>query len=112
LLHQESIVAHGGVAGLRNAGDLEAALAYPLNLLVHGDLDIAALAAAYGVALAKSRAFVHGNDRAAFLGIGLFLSLNGWHLTASQPEATHIMRLLASESIDEAALADWIRANL
>ena len=77
ILHDESLAAHGGASGLRDAGLLESALARPLNLVAYGDPDVCELAAAYGVGLAKNHAFVDGNKRAAFLAVGLFLRLNG-----------------------------------
>ena len=76
-----------------------------------GEPDFAALAASYGVGLAKNHAFVDGNKRAAFLAVGLFLALNGQRLVASQVEATTTMLALAEGSLDEAGFADWIRRH-
>ena len=53
LLHDESIAEHGGAAGIRDEGLLESALARPLNQAAYGSPDLAALAASYGVGLAK-----------------------------------------------------------
>lgn len=58
LLHDESLAEHGGSAGVRDDGLLESALARAKNLAVYGNRDIAELAAAYGVGLAKHHAFV------------------------------------------------------
>ena len=112
LLHGESIAEHGGVPGLRDEGLLESALARPLNLAVYGVPDVADLAAAYGVGLAKNHAFVDGNKRAAFLAIGLFLALNGQRLVATQVDATMTMLGVAAGTLDEAAFATWLRAHL
>jgi death-on-curing protein len=111
MLHDESLVDHGGAPGLRDEGLLDSALARPLNLLAYGDPDFADLAAAYGVGLAKNHPFVDGNKRAAFLSVGLFLMLNGYRLTAGQAEATIAMLEVAAGDLDEAAFASWIRAN-
>jgi death-on-curing protein len=111
LLHADSLAEHGGAAGLRDEGLLDSALARPLNLAAYGEPDIAALAASYGVGLAKNHAFVDGNKRAAFLAVGLFLALNGQRLVASQVEATTTMLALAEGSLDEAGFADWIRRH-
>lgn len=111
ILHDESLAEHGGASGLRDEGLLDSALARPLNLLAYGAPDAADLAAAYGVGLAKNRAFIDGNKRVAFLSAGLFLALNGRRLTASQADATLTMLSVASSEIDEAAFARWIRAN-
>ena len=112
MLHDESLAEHGGASGIRDEGLLESALARPLNLAVYNEPDLAALAASYAVGLAKNHAFVDGNKRAAFLGMGLFLYLNGSKLIASQADATVTMLAVASGDIDEATLADWIRRNM
>lgn len=114
LLHDESLAEHGGAPGLRDEGLLDSALARPLNLFDYGDPppDLAALAASYGVGLAKNHAFVDGNKRAAFLAVGLFLALNGHRLAATQADATLTMLAVAAGELDEAAFAGWIRAHL
>ena len=112
LLHDESLAEHGGAPGLRDEGLLDSALARPLNLVAYGEPDLAALAAAYGVGLAKNHAFVDGNKRAAFLAVGLFLALNGQRLAATQADATLTMLSVASGDMSEDAFAAWIRAHL
>ena len=111
LLHDESLAEHGGAAGLRDDGLLESALARPLNLAAHGEPDVHALAAAYGVGLAKNHPFVDGNKRAAFLAVGLFLALNRWRLTAPQADATLTMLAVASGQMDEDTFARWLRQH-
>ena len=110
-LHDESLAEHGGASGLRDAGLLESALARPLNLVAYGDPDVADLAAAYAVGLAKNHAFVDSNKRAAFIAVGLFLRLNGHRLTASQADATVTMLGVAAGEINEPDLAQWLRTH-
>jgi death-on-curing protein len=109
LLHAESLAEHGGSSGLRDEGLLESALARPLNLAAYGNPDFAELAAAYGMGLARNHPFVDGNKRAAFLAVGLFLTLNGYRLHAAQVDATMTMLAVATGDIDEPAFAAWIR---
>ncbi len=111
LLHDESLAEHGGAPGLRDEGLLESALARAPNLAHYGEPDVFELAACYGVALAKNHAFVDGNKRVAFLAIGLFLTLNGKRLVASQAEATLTMLAVAAGSMDEGQLAAWLLAQ-
>ena len=111
LLHDESLAEHGGASGLREEGLLESALARPLNLAANGSPDVHALAAAYGVGLAKNHPFVDGNKRAAFLAVGMFLRLNGWRLTAPQADAMLTMLGVAAGQMDEAAFAHWLRQH-
>ena len=112
LLHDESIAEHGGLPGLRDEGLLESALARPLNLAAYGEPDVAALAASYGVGLAKNHAFVDGNKRVDFLAVGLFLALNGQRLVATQAEATLAMLDVAAGTLNEAAFARWLRSHV
>ncbi len=111
LLHDESLAEHGGSPGLRDEGLLESALARPKNPAAYESPDHAALAASYGVGLAKNHAFVDGNKRAAFLAVGLFLYLNGFRLTASQAQATLTMLAVASGELSEEAFAAWLREH-
>ena len=111
LLHDESLAEHGGAPGLRDEGLLDSALARPINLAAYGEPDFAALAASYGVGVAKNHPFVDGNKRAAFLAVGLFLYLNGLRLHASQAEATVTMLAVAAGDLCEADFAAWLRAH-
>ena len=111
LLHAESLAEHGGGQGLRDEGLLDSALTRPQNLAAYGNPDHAALAASYGLGLAKNHAFVDGNKRAALLATGLFLYLNGWRLTASQADTTLAMLSLAAGDLSEDAFAAWLRAH-
>ena len=112
LLHDESLAEHGGTPGLRDESLLDSALARPLNLAAYGKPDAAALAASYGVGVAKNHAFVDGNKRAAFLCVGLFLAINGWRLKASQLEATSAMLAVAGGEFEETVFAEWLRHHL
>ena len=115
LLHGESLATHGGREGMRDEGLLESALMRPQNIMAYADADnppdAAALAASYGVGLAKNNPFVDGNKRAAFLAVGLFLYLNGLRLQATQTDATLTMLAVAAGDITEEAFAAWLREH-
>ena len=110
-LHDESLAEHGCATGMRDEGLLDSALARPLNLAAYGEPTLADLAACYGVGVAKNRAFVDGNKRAAFLSVGLFLAINGHRLVATQADATLAMLAVAAGDMDETQFADWIRQH-
>jgi death-on-curing protein len=112
LLHEESLAEHGGASGLRDEGLLDSALTRPLNLALYEQPDLAALAASYGVGLAKNHPFVDGNKRAAFLAVGLFLMANGQRLHATQADATLTMLAVAAGELDEAGFAEWLRSHI
>lgn len=111
LLHGESLVLHGGAAGIRDEGLLESALMRPKNLVIYGSPDVFDCAAAYAFGLAKNHPFVDGNKRAAFLACGLFLRLNGQRLTATQAKATLTMLALAAGQLSETEFAAWLRGH-
>ena len=67
--------------------------------------------ACYGFGIAKNHAFVDGNKRAAFLCIGLFLTMNEYKLTASQVDALDTVLSVASGTLSEKQLALWISKN-
>jgi len=112
-LHDESLAMFGGARGLRDAGLFESALLRPLNQhLYKPDSYIAELAAAYAFGLAKNHPFIDGNKRTAFLALGLFVALNGWRLETTQLDAIETMLSLATGTLDESDLANWIRERI
>ena len=112
LLYQQSFAENGEEPGAHHAPRLDAALAYPLNLAVTGEADVAAIAAAYAIGVLRYRPFTLGNRRAAALVLELFLSLNGWRLEAARDETLNVMQQVDTAACDEAMLANWIRARL
>lgn len=111
LLHAESLAEHGGRQGMRDEGLLDSALARPVNLAAYGEPDFAALAASYGVGVAKNHPFIDGNKRAALLATGLFLYVNGYKLTASQADTTRTIFALAAGDLTEDTFAAWLRQH-
>jgi len=113
LLQRESLAEHGGRAGIRDKGLMESALTRPRQLQTYeASADLGRLAAAYGVGLVRNHPFVDGNKRAAFLAVGLFLGLNGYHLVADPADAARTMFALAADEIDELEFAAWIRNGM
>ena len=110
-VHEEQLAEHGGAAGTRDATLLESALARPLHLAAYGEPDAAALAASYGYGLARNHAFVDGNKRTAFVAVELFLSLNGFELTANDVACVLTMLDVAAGHLSEQAFAAWLRQN-
>ena len=112
-LHSRSLALHGGAPGLRDQGLLESALARPLNRYAYdGVNDIAELAATYAAALSSNRPFVGGNNRTAFLGMGLFLELNGLGLKAGPADAALTMLQVAAGRVGIAELTQWVGGNV
>jgi len=112
LLHEESLAEFGGAPGVADESLLESALARPQNTHAYRpESTIADLAASCAYGLARNHAFVDGNKRAAFLAIGVFLSINGYQLVAKQIDAIQTMRAVAAGELNEQGLAAWIVEN-
>ena len=113
LLHDETLAEHGGLPGLRDEGLLDSALARPHQIYAYeSDADVARLAAAYAVGLARNHPFADGNKRAAFLALGLFLGLNGYGLAADRAEATVTMLSVAAGQLSEGDFVSWVRTHI
>lgn len=110
-VHNQQLAEHGGSAGVRDSGLLESALARPQNLVAYGEPDVHDLAAAYGYGIARNHPFIDGNKRTAFVAVELFLSLNGFTLTATDVDCVITMLALAAGELREEAFARWLRAT-
>ena len=112
-IHADQIQQHGGSHGVNSEALIEPALARLQNLLADVPAsDLAALAASLGYGLAKNHGFSDGNKRTAFMAIFTFLGLNGFRLTAPEPEVVQLMLSVATDELGEEALAGWIRNDL
>ncbi|MCK4549620.1 MAG: type II toxin-antitoxin system death-on-curing family toxin, partial [Candidatus Krumholzibacteria bacterium] len=86
-IHSRLLAEHGGASGLRDEALLESALAAPVNHFEYSKADEFMLSAIYAHALTSNHPFIDGNKRTAFAAAGIFLELNGYRLTASEPDA-------------------------
>ena len=112
-IHFDQIQSHGGLAGLRDEGALEGALARARNRYAYGKKpDLATLAAAYAFGLARDHPFQDGNKRIAFLTAVVFLGLNGYDLDVSDEDVIAHIVALAAGRLSEAKLAGWIRRHM
>ncbi|MGA9129260.1 MAG: type II toxin-antitoxin system death-on-curing family toxin [Terracidiphilus sp.] len=113
IAHDLELAAHGGSAGVRDAGLLESALARPKNLLAYSNSapSLPVLAAAYAFGISSNHAFVDGNKRTALLVSFAFLDVNGLEVTASQEDAFLTILSLAAGEISEEQLAQWFEGN-
>jgi len=109
--HDEQLAEHGGASGIRDQNLFESALARPQNLAAYGGPDAAALAASYAFGLAKNRPFIDGNKRIALVAQESFLVLNGFDLIADDAQCVAVILSLASDTLGEDELAEWIRRH-
>ena len=112
-IQQDLIATHGGLAGVRDNGLAESALARPRQAFAYGSApDIAALAASYGYGIARNHPYHDGNKRIAFVAMAVFAELNGFELEAAESDVVDMMLRLAAGELDEDQLAHWLRAHL
>lgn len=111
-VHDRQLAEHGGLAGVKDRGLLELAMARPVNRHAYGEQDLLALGAAYAFGIARNPPFADGSKRTAWVMARLFLKLNGAQLTCAKDEAVRMMLALAAGEIDEQAVAEWFRAHL
>ena len=112
-LHDRLLALDGGAPGLRDPGLLQSALARPRQLHAYGDNpDITDMAAAYIAGIVRNHPFIDGNKRTGFLVGVLFLELNGYRFTAAEESAAQAILSLAAGTLDEPALAAWLRSNV
>ena len=111
-IHDEAIYAFGGLAGVRDTGLLESAIDRPRNRLAYEpESSLFDLAAALCVGIAKNHPSIDGNKRTALLATRAFLFLNGYALEPAEEDEVLTLIAVADSSLNELALADWLRKN-
>ena len=104
----------GGLAGLRDPGLLDAAVAMPRQqfggALLHDGLP--SMAAAYLFHIANNHAFLDGNKRAAAMAALVFLKVNGVEHLPAWEAMTAATLAVASGTFDKDAITLWFQTEL
>jgi death-on-curing protein len=111
-IHDRQLAEHGGLDEVLDRGRIESALARPQNLARYGELDAAALAAAYAYGLLRNHGFADGNKRTAWVIARLFLADNGYLLRFDPAEAVGVVGAVAAGTLREDQLAEWFRPRI
>lgn len=111
-VHDRQLAEHGGLAGTKDEGLIESAMARPLNKHAYGERDSCALAASYAYGIARNHPFADGNKRTAWVIARLFLKLNGVEIAFDKTDAIRMMLGLASGQLAEDEVAQWFREHL
>jgi death-on-curing protein len=90
---------------------LDSTLARPLNRAGYGEPDIAELAAAHGLAIARNHPFIDGNKRTAFVALELFLRLKGCLLVVGDAEAVVMTLAMAAGEVADDEFISWVREH-
>jgi death-on-curing protein len=110
-IHDRLLAAHGGAAGLRDAGLLQSALTRPRQHYTYRLPSIIELAATYTTGIVGNHPFVDGNKRAGFTVGVVFLELNGYEFKAIEENVIHTVLAIAAGELDGAGYATWLRSN-
>ncbi|HWB97006.1 MAG TPA: type II toxin-antitoxin system death-on-curing family toxin [Bryobacteraceae bacterium] len=112
-LHETQLDRFRGTMGTPDRPSLEAALAYPQQILAaRPEASLSHLAGAYAAGILKYHPFADGNKRTGFLSAYTFLKDNGRHLAAPQTEVVISMRLLAAGAWNEQRFTAWLESRL
>lgn len=108
-IHVDQLERYGGSGGMRDPGQLEAALFRPQTGYY---ADLIEEAAALWESLSQNHPFVDGNKRTAFAAMYTFLEINGWHLTAGADVTDAFLHeRYESGTFSFPMLVAWLRAN-
>ena len=105
LLHENSLIEHGGATGIRDRGAFESAVTQPQNDYWYGRADLFGIAAAYAFHIAEAQAFLDGNKRTAMAAALAFLELNGIETSENTFLLYEGMIAIAKHELDKAGMA-------
>lgn len=109
-IHEDQIERYGGVQGVRDYGQLEAALYRPQSGYYS---DLIEEAAALWESLAQNHPFIDGNKRTAFAATHTFLFINGARLAADSGETFRfIAGLYEGGRFRFEGLVSWLRSHV
>ncbi len=110
-IHEMMLAQHGGLAGVRDEGLLESALAKPRNLFAYGSPTLPEMAASYAAGIIRNHPFFDGNKRTGFLVAATFLELNGLVFNATEESVVEKTLALAGGRLKESDYGAWLRAG-
>jgi death on curing protein len=113
-LHRRIAAQSGGIAGLRDIGALESALAQPRMSFGAKELypTLIEKASALGFSLIRNHPFVDGNKRLGHAAMETFLLLNGYEIRASVEEQEQTILEVARGERGRDELSAWLREHV
>jgi death-on-curing protein len=108
-IHEESLVAYGGIPGIRDTGLIESAIGSAMNTFNYANGDLSDIAASYAFHLAQAQAFLDGNKRTGIGAALLFLKANGVSRVPADEQLYDAMIAIAEKRLDKAGLAELFR---
>jgi death-on-curing protein len=111
-IQAEQVAHHGGQAGLRELSPIEMMHARAHALNESNSTDLASLAACYAYTLAHDQLFYDANLSTALITTELFLSLNGYRLSADDTTCFLGFTVVGNGELSAEAFARWIRSHI
>ena len=111
-IQAEQITRYGGRAGLRERSLIGLMYARLRALNESASTDLASLAACYGYAIAHDQLFHDANLSTALITTELFLSLNGYRLSADDTTCFLSFSVVGNDELSAEAFASWIRGHI
>lgn len=113
-LHRQLLDEFGGIAGVRDFGALESALAQPEMTFGGEDLypTLIEKASALAYSLCKNHPFIDGNKRVAHGAMEIFLVLNGFEIKATIDEQEKLFLDLAGSRLTREGLVNWLQQRV
>jgi death-on-curing protein len=109
-IHDVQLQMFGGASGVRDPGQLEAALFRPQTGYY---ADLIAEAAALWESLSQNHPFIDGNKRTAFNAMHAFLLINGLGLNAKIEDAiAFVLNLYETRSFRFELIEPWLREHV
>lgn len=110
-IHEDLRRQYGGNFGVLNDDGIESALARARNPFEYTGADLFECAACYIFGLAKNHGYQDANNRTAYMTGWTFLRINAFHLRAIPEDVIQLMLDVATDVVDEKAIAEWLRAR-
>ena len=108
-IHEDQVETDGGSFGVRDMGQLEAALFRPQSGYYD---DLIAEAAALWESLSQNHPFIDGNKRTAFASTFTFLAINGVEITATADDTWQFLSSCYERGeVNFDKLDKWLRKN-
>lgn len=113
-LHRQLLDEFGGIAGVRDFGAFESALAQPEMTFGGEDLypTLIEKASVLAYSLCKNHPFLDGNKRVAHGAMEIFLVLNGFEIKATIDEQEKLFLDLAGSRLTREGLVNWLRQRV
>ena len=107
-IHEMMLAQHGGLAGVRDEGLLESAIAKPQHLFAYSSPTLPEMAASYAAGIVLNHPFLDGNKRTGFIVAATFLELNGMDFSATEESVVEMTLALVSGKVKQADYAEWL----